>query len=156
MTVKRKRNRHGSGNGGDSKRQRISDQMISKDSVVKQAVLSQYYTQVVSLRRYLLSKLPPTSKLRRKKILSFDKRKQPDSIVDASFSRFLDQTIVGVRTCRDVSFQERSEKWVSFSQRVDTSDSTFTNLTGIGIYSQSEVGFTPGSAASYSSADSND
>jgi telomerase reverse transcriptase len=137
MAVKRKRTRHGHENGGDQKRQRLSSYSKSKDPVIKQAVLAQYYPQVLSLREFLLSKLPSTSKLRRKKINSVGKSYQEQ---DRTFADFLDQSLIGVSKCQDVTQDERRKQWTSFSQHAELSTSTFANTSGVGIYSQSEVG----------------
>ena len=143
MADKRKRKRCGSGIdtsvGGATKRQRILQNPKTKDAVVKDAVLAQYYPKVVSLREYLVSKLPPTSKIRKKKILSFGKNFGSNREENEAFSKFLDQTIIGVRNYQEISPQERTKQWSSFSQRIDTSDSTFANLTGVGLFSQAEV-----------------
>ena len=139
MAGKRKRNRSGIGIAGDAKRQRTSGQLNTKNSIVKEAVLAQYYSQVVSLRQYLISKLPPASKIRKKKILSFGRNKVTAKDSDNDFSDFLDGTLIGVRDCIEVSQLERVQQWQSYSQHVDASESTFGNLTGVGIYSQSEV-----------------
>ena len=145
MAGKRKRKRSGNGNDianeGNHKYPKNSGVSKSKDSVVKDAVLAQYYPRVMSLREYLVSKLPPTSKLRKKKILAFGKNRTPNREGDDAFSKFMDQTIVGIRNDKEISPQERSQQWTSFSQRLDTSDSTLANITGAGIFSQSEVNF---------------
>lgn len=140
MAGKRKRRRSGRGDRGDqgdSKRQRISGALNSKDPIVKQAVLAQYYPRVLSLRQYLLSKLPSASKIRKKKILSVGRSPRPDGKDETVFSNFLDQTLVGVIEQKEVSSEERIQQWTSFSQRADTSD--FANLSGVSIFSQSEV-----------------
>jgi hypothetical protein len=143
MTGKRKRNRPGQGKGGDSKRQKTTTScnwnVSGKQPLVQHAVLAQYYPQVLSLREYLLSKLPPTSKTRRKKISSVGKKARPNAQNDEVFATFLDRTLIGVRSNKDVPQQERLQQWTSFTQHVDTSDSGFANLSGVGIYSQSEV-----------------
>ena len=144
MAGKRKRQRPGSGNnivlGGGLKRQRPSGYPQSKESIVRDAVFAQYYPRVISLREYLISKLPTTSKIRKKKILSFGKNITSNGEEeDGTFSDFLDQTIIGVRNYVDISPQERIQQWTSFSQRLDTSNSTLANLIGAGMFSQSEV-----------------
>jgi telomerase reverse transcriptase len=140
MAGQRKRTRHG-GIEGDQKRQRIFGNTNGKDPVVKHAVLAQYYSQVFSLREYLLTKLPITSKIRRKKILKLGR----DQILgngggQNALARFMDQTLIGVLKDNEVTQEERERQWTSFSQRVDISDSTFANLSGAGLISQSEVG----------------
>jgi len=138
-----KRKRHAHGTEGDHKRQRVSGPSSGKDPVVKHAVLSKYYSQVVSLREYILTKLPASSKIRRKKILSVG-RKTPsqsgDAESDRKLSEFLDQTLVGVLKNIDVPQDERWRQWTAFSQRADDSVSTLANLSGTGVFSQTEVG----------------
>jgi telomerase reverse transcriptase len=139
MAGKRKRNRPGREIQGENKRQRISGNFNSKDPVIKTAVLAQYYPKVLSLREYLLSKLPTTSKIRRKKILSVGKKPQ-SSEGEHTLNILLDQTLVGVSKHKEVSQEERLQQWASFSQRADTSDSNIGNTTAIGRFSQLEVG----------------
>lgn len=137
MAGKRKRSRPNHRAEGDQKRQKISETSSSKESVVKEALLAQFYPQVISLRAFLILKLPPSSKVRRKKILSVGKT--PDSEADQKLSKFLDQTLVGVSKHKGVSQEERWQQWTTFSQKADDSIS-FANTTGVGIFSQSEVG----------------
>jgi telomerase reverse transcriptase len=137
MAGKRKRSRPSHRAEGDQKRQKTSEPANSKDSVVKEALLAQFYPQVLSLRQFLISKLPPTSKVRRKKIFSVGKK--PDSEADQKLSKFLDQTLIGVSKHKGVSQEERWQQWTTFSQKADDSIS-FANVTGVGIFSQSEVG----------------
>jgi telomerase reverse transcriptase len=136
MASKRKRSRPNH-IGGGQKRQKISDTSKSKESVVKEALLAQFYPQVLSLREYLLSKLRPSSKVRRRKILSFGKK--ADSETDQKLSNFLDQTLIGVTKHNGVSQEERWQQWTTFSQKADDSTS-FANSSGAGLFSQSEVG----------------
>jgi len=137
MTGKRKRARPKHRAECGPKRQKLSDSSNSKDAVVKQALLAQFYPQVLSLREFLISKLPPSSKIRRKKILSVGKKRESET--DQKLSKFLDQTLVGVSKHKGVSQEERLQQWTTFSQRADDSVS-FANTTGVGIFSQSEVG----------------
>jgi telomerase reverse transcriptase len=137
MVGKRKRPRPNHRVHGAQKRQKISERSNSQDLVVKEAVLAQFYPQVLSLRDFLISKLPANSKVRRKKILSVGKK--PDSEADQKLSKHLDQTLVGVSKQVVISQQERWHQWATFSQKADDSVS-FANLTGAGMFSQSEVG----------------
>jgi telomerase reverse transcriptase len=136
MAGKRTRSRPNHGTGGDQKRQKISEASNRKDSVVKEALLAQFYPQVFSLRGYLISKLPPASKIRRRKILSVGKK--TDSEAGQKLSQFLDQTLVGVSKHQRDSQEERWRQWTTFSQKADDSTS-FANLSGAGLFSQSEV-----------------
>jgi hypothetical protein len=143
MAGKRKRHRPGPGSQGDAKRQKVATSLNggSQDPVVKNAVLAQYYLRVLSLREYLLSKLPPTSKIRRKKIFTFGRKAgQETSGPDQSLANALDQILIGVSRDSQSSQEERWRQWASFSHRAaDTSASTLANLSGIGLFSQSEV-----------------
>lgn len=141
--AKRKRNRQAAhGCGSDYKRQRtLAPLTTGKNSggAINQPVLVQYYPQVLSLRQYLISKLPSTSRIRRKKILSIGAKARPDGKDETQFSSFLDQTLVGHRKLENIFEDERLQQWATFTQRADTSDSGFANLTVSGIYSQSDV-----------------
>jgi hypothetical protein len=142
MAGKRKRHRPGQGGRGDAKRQRIATSLngSSQDPVVKNAVLAQYYLRVLSLREYLLSKLPPTSKIRRKKILTVGRKAgQETSEHEQVLANALGQILIGVSRDSLDSQGERWRQWPSFSQRADTSASTLANLSEIELFSQSEV-----------------
>lgn len=138
MAGKRRRTRHGI--EGDQKRQKISGNTNGKDPVVKQALLAQYYPKVFSLREYLLSKLPTTSKIRRKKISKLGRHHDlGNGEHQSSLAQFLDQTLIGVLKDDGVPREERVQQWSSFSQRADILDSNFGDLSGAGVFSQSEV-----------------
>jgi telomerase reverse transcriptase len=137
MAGKRKRSRTNHRIDSDHEGRKIADHSKSRDSVVKDALLAQFYPQVISLREFLISKLPPSSKIRRKKILSVGKK--ADSEIDQKLSKLLDQTLVGVSKHKGVSQEERWQQWTTFSQKADDSVS-FANQSGVGIFSQSEVG----------------
>lgn len=70
----------------------------SKGSVARgnhtHPVISLYYRQVLSLRQYLLSQLPVTSKLRRRRITAL--RASPDRTNVQPLADLLDTTIVGL------------------------------------------------------------
>ncbi len=139
MAGKRKRSRSGNGpRGGDQKRQRVSRWLSGKEPVIKQALLNQYYPRVLSLREYLLSRLPSTSKVRKKKICSLGKGIEAKE-KNCNLAQFLDQTLVGVLKDAGHSEEERQQQWTTFSQQ-NSDDSHFANLSGIGVYSQVEVG----------------
>jgi telomerase reverse transcriptase len=139
MAGKRKRSRTNHRIGSDQEGRKIADHSKNRDSVVKDVdvLLAQFYPQVISLREFLISKLPPSSKIRRKKILSVGKK--ADSEIDQKLSKLLDRTLVGVSKHKGVSQEERWQQWTTFSQKADDSVS-FANQSGVGIFSQSEVG----------------
>lgn len=171
---KRKRNRAGAGAGAatgtgtgltdlNNKRQKVSGDFRNKDPPVKQALLTKYYPDVLSLRDYLLSKLPVSSKVRKKKLLSVGRKTSANTedLVgrggddgddddnddnddgndeDRVLGNFLDGTLIGVSSNNGLSQEDRLKEWNSFSQRGDTSVSTIANSSSTDIYSQSEVG----------------
>jgi telomerase reverse transcriptase len=143
MAGKRKRERPGQGTERRQKRQRVAGAFNGPrgNPPVRDALLAQYYPHVCSLREYLLSKLPPTSKIRRRKILSVGRNlARQTGECDQALSDALDRTLIGVSKHSVVSPHERWLEWASFSQRMDTSVSTFANITGAEALSQSEVG----------------
>lgn len=128
MAGKRKRPKSGRSDSPGDKRQRISPAKALQEGVVRQNLLSQYYSKVLTLREYLLSKLPPSSKVRRKKIISVTARGSTD-VVDGDLdneclARHLDGTLVGVSYETSESKVERWKQWTSFSQVADNSEST--------------------------------
>lgn len=133
---KRKRSRHDA--SGDQKRQRTTGESNAKHPVVRHALLERYYPAVLTLREYLISRLPTGSKIRRKKILSVGRRENEDN----ELGGFLDQTLIGVSTNSDLSQGERWRLWTTFSQKADDSIS-FVNSNATAIFSQSEVGLWP-------------
>lgn len=140
MAGKRKRKSHGNRGGGCQKRQKIALNTEGNGPVVKSALLVQFYPQVLTLRQYLLSRLPANSKVRKKKIRNVGKNSSPNHTEeDERFCSFLDQTLVGVTKRTEVLQDERWKQWNTFSQRADESASTLANLTGVGTFSQSEV-----------------
>lgn len=133
-----------------NKRQKASGDTHRKDPPVKQTLLAKYYPNVLCLRDYLLSKLPVSSKVRRKKLLSVghklarniehqgDDHEEEDE--DHLLGDFLDSTLIGVSLNHELSHENRLKEWVSFSQKGDISVSTIANSSGNDVYSQSEVG----------------
>jgi telomerase reverse transcriptase len=136
MPQKRKRTRQTPQSSGQ-KRQKTSNPQNSKEPIIKHALLAHYYPHIFTLREYLLRRLPHTSKIRRKKILSIGRN--ADAELEEELGKFLDQTLIGESVCLEVSRQERWSQWVSFSQKGDDSVSTLVNLNSPGVFSQSEV-----------------
>ncbi|PQE12601.1 Telomerase reverse transcriptase protein [Rutstroemia sp. NJR-2017a BBW] len=145
MRGKRKRDRGSKEAAEFTKRQKVTGSLRGSEPRVKDALLSQYYPSVLSLREYLLSRLPKTSKIRRKKILGVGRRKstktgdsQDDTDDERVLADFLDRTLVGVSTY-EISQEDRQEGWNTFSQRGDTSISTIGNLSSGGLFCQSDI-----------------
>jgi telomerase reverse transcriptase len=144
MAGKRKRKRPNNSHelNNPEKRQRITSPtkvIIPKDLVIKQALLSQFYPEVLTLREYLLSRLPSTSKIRRKKVLHVGSSKDTDANANQALSSFLDRTLVGVTKSRNGKKEDRWKHWGTFSQKLDESVSTLIDLNSVGRYSQSDV-----------------
>ncbi|GKT48289.1 uncharacterized protein ColSpa_08470 [Colletotrichum spaethianum] len=112
-------------------------------SQVKHSVLQQYYDTVQTLREYLLSKLPGSSRLRRKKIASLGKDEiQPskeghDLILELSL--LLDTTLVCTHHRPQAQTDSRWEQWRSFSQKADESIVSASGDLASATCSQSEV-----------------
>lgn len=147
MVQKRKRSRLEQSTEGGNKRLKISAVKPLNEGLVSKSLLSQYYLEVLTLREYLLSKLPPSSKVRRKKILSLNCHKpctcvDETELEDVALSRYLDQTLVGVAEGFETTKDERWKQWSTFSQSADNSESTVRSSKGDGECSQSEVRIT--------------
>lgn len=144
MTGKRKRKRPGNATESQEKRQKTSTSISNtslaapKDSVIKQALLTQFYSGVFTLREYLLSKLPSTSKIRRKKILNIGRSRSPGEDGDQRISSFIDKTLVGVLPQSDGSKEDRRQQWENLSQKADDSMSSIDSKA-VGKISLSEV-----------------
>jgi hypothetical protein len=143
MTGKRKRRTDHSVEGAN-KRYRLSPGKPLGDGLVRYSLLSHYYMKVLTLREYLLSKLPATSKKRRKKVIYVNSTCGPPSaiggIVDQhALAWHLDQTLVGVSEEAGVYNDERWKQWTSFSQLADYSESTIRSGKGSGDSSLCEV-----------------
>ncbi|KAH0423512.1 telomerase reverse transcriptase [Colletotrichum camelliae] len=117
-------------------------------NAVRQPILLQYYDDVQNLREYLLSRLPSSSRLRRKKIAciglsraSLAKEALP---AEADLSRLLDSTLVCMHRQTKARAESRWKDWRSFSQKGNDSkcdDSTISLSGGLAgaTCSQSEI-----------------
>jgi hypothetical protein len=143
MARKRKRSRQEQSVEIGNKRLRACASKPTNGSLVKRGLLSQYYPKVLTLREYLLSTLPESSKVRRKKILAVKSRLQRGRIEevehdDLCLAEYLDQTLVGIQE-EGLPQNERWKQWTCFSQRADNSESTVQSGDGHGNCFQSEV-----------------
>ena len=156
-TKKRKRAGPTSGPSGDDsrmKRPRTQSQPSSRGespsviaATTQHAVLNQLYPRVCSLRVYVLSRLPSTSKIRRRKVAAVGRADgAPGSTLseaERSVAALLDQTLVGVSseesTCK-VPADNRLEQWAAFSQKGDESYVTLSDGIAGSKFSQTEVG----------------
>lgn len=134
--MKRKRK---SNSACDSKRQRTEDSHFARHPIVP--LLSQYYQEVHSLRTYLVSRLPKSSKKRRRRLLHYGLQPVNDDsiIVEQSVVELLDSILVG--TSKHVSTQEldQLDQDISvFTQQVSETDISVSPSAG--HLRQSEVG----------------
>ncbi|SPO00927.1 related to telomerase reverse transcriptase [Cephalotrichum gorgonifer] len=124
-----------------SKRQRCEANKHNNQarSSVTHSLLAQYYPSVLTLRSYVLSKLPSTSRIRRKKIARIGKDPGPLSEAETQVSHLLDTTLVGVPEKSKDQSGERWKKFESFSQRNDESSVTLSDVFGKATFSQAEI-----------------
>ncbi|KAI0841960.1 hypothetical protein F5Y06DRAFT_164723 [Hypoxylon sp. FL0890] len=97
-------------------------------------VLNQFYSQVLTLRNYVLSRLPSTSRLRRKKVAAVGTVKRPSdsppSDVERSLGNLLDSTLVGIQGELQGPEDYLLEGWKNFSQKGDESYVTLSDGVG--------------------------
>jgi len=145
--MKRKRNAH-PGGGPPKKARRPADQSaVATMAFVEHPVLARLYPDVLSLRHYLLSRLPASSKSRRRKLSQLGHQHLRDEGTapradDLELGELLDTTLVGALPTiaaekREEAAKERDRDIESFSQQLPltTSASTFK----AGYFLQSEV-----------------
>lgn len=111
---------------------------------VQHAVLDQYYPQLLTLRDYVLLKLPATSRIRRRKIAST--RSSPAvsngeiTDIERAVGQVLDTTLVGVAQQTKCIPDKRWEQWETYaSQKGDESHVTLSDGLAGARFSQSEV-----------------
>lgn len=105
--------------------------MIDRSSnamcIVRDRLLTQYYNSVLTLRQYILLKLPETSKARRKLISSIGRVEAKDNaekqVLLDSLSSYLDETLVGEVDGTDLLGVMYQQRWAEFSQKQDNSRS---------------------------------
>ncbi|KAI2640394.1 hypothetical protein GGS26DRAFT_156610 [Hypomontagnella submonticulosa] len=113
------------------KGRRDESNQITAPLQVQHTVLNQFYSQVPTLRDYILSKLPVTSRLRRRKVAAVgvrDKASIPVLLdIEQSLGVLLDNTLVGVRSEQHHPEENRLEGWKTFSQKGDESYVTLSS-----------------------------
>ncbi len=113
---------------------------------VQHPVLHRFYPSVLTLRQYCLSRIPLTSKKRRRQLELLGRHGDAGPVagattVDTDLCELLDKTLVGV--CKDdnngdrTEEHDRAEQLLRFSQQV-TSGSDIT-VTAVQPLSQAEV-----------------
>lgn len=148
--VKRKSATLGSDGGRTAKRAKTATKVPgnahSGGHPVRHALLSRLYPNLFTLREYVLAKLPPSSRLRRKKIASIGRQdarpgnsSHPSPDVEAALGHLLDTTLVGSYNKPPAQSDNRWEQWANFSQKGDDSYVTLTDGSAGALFSQREV-----------------
>lgn len=106
-------------------------------------LLRQYYPQVTTLRAYLVSALPKTSKKRRRNLQNYGRglidEGTSTSTVDHGLAYLLDHAVVGSSEVADADVEESVlEDLTVFTQQV--SDGSGTVASSSGVLQQAEVG----------------
>jgi hypothetical protein len=146
--MKRKRSAHVGGKPPKRARGAVDQSPSATTADVEHPVLSRLYPHVTSLRQYLLSRLPTSSKSRRRKLGQLGLQHGQDATtareIDVKLGNLLDSVVVGVlpssadAAVREKAAQERERDLESFSQQLpaETTAGTFKP----GYFLQSEVG----------------
>ncbi|KAI6350784.1 hypothetical protein MCOR25_010392 [Pyricularia grisea] len=111
---------------------------------VTHLVLSQYFPCLQTLREHLLSSLPSSSRIRRRKIAAIGDRVDgkdgaADKTLEAAVAHLLDSTIVAASEERAAPSDGRWEQWANFSQRGDESYVTLSDGVTKALFCQSEI-----------------
>ncbi|OQO07688.1 hypothetical protein B0A48_07385 [Cryoendolithus antarcticus] len=140
--VKRKRGR-AAGSQPSAKRQcstRTDLGVAQNSNHPTNPLLAQYYSEVHSLRTYLVSRLPKSSKKRRRRLLQYGRDNAPSSasISDTELASLLDTTIVGTSEQVAVATLADVENDISvFTQQLTETD--ISVLSNTGSLQQSEI-----------------
>lgn len=118
--------------------------LIQIKGQVRHTFLQQHYDVVQTLRGYLLSKLPGSSRLRRKKIAALGKDQAPwariqDHDIIPELASLLDTTLVCTQHHPEAQVDSRWEQWRSFSQKADDSIVSLSGGLAQATSSQSEI-----------------
>ncbi|KAI1368000.1 hypothetical protein F5Y08DRAFT_20053 [Xylaria arbuscula] len=154
MTRPRKRKRSASAAEGTTDNPPVHDDKRKKNGNVKSGgypltsrlvhpVLGQYFPCVQSLREYILTHLPSSSRLRRRKISAIGiVNRSPDCKlpdIERSLGALLDTTLVGHSHSTTDEGASRMEEWKTFSQRGDESYLTISNGVAGHVESQALI-----------------
>ncbi|QPC66784.1 hypothetical protein HYE67_009015 [Fusarium culmorum] len=112
----------------------------SRDTLVKRDLLDRCYDKVTTLREYILLKLPPRSRLRRKKVASVGEGDDVGEL-ESNLSRLLDTSLV----CFDNDQQNvkdddmRKKQLIEFTQKGDESYVSLSDGVLGSVFSQDEI-----------------
>jgi hypothetical protein len=99
--------------------------------------LSPFYARLLSLRRYLAFKLPPASKVRRRRVLAYGRAAAASNDANTEeLAQLLDSTVVGLSERSALEIEERSEALARFSRESSTLTKSSLDSSG---NAQSEV-----------------
>jgi telomerase reverse transcriptase len=130
---------------GSKRKNTGNDALISKkpkisaaDTLVRRDLLERCYARVSTLREHIISKLPSSSRLRRRKISSLGRSTSPPDL-ETHLAHVLDTSLVCPNVDAKDTEDTRWQQWLSFSQKGDESYVSISNGINGSIYSQSEV-----------------
>lgn len=146
--------RHGHANptffdmsSGPKRKNNYNDASVSKkqavsgnDTPVRRHLLQRCYASVATLREHVLSRLPRSSRLRRRKIASIGAGEDVGE-TEAALARLLDASLVCGSEYEGETRETRWQQWLSFSQKGDESNVTISGGVAGSIFCQSEVCF---------------
>ena len=121
------------------KRPRHEHNERTPQKAIGHPILTQYYPTVLTLREYVLSRLPSTSRIRRKKIFRIGRGPSPLSETETRVSHLLDTTLVGAPEISKEQLDERWKERVTYSQMNEESEVTLSDVFGKATFSQAEV-----------------
>lgn len=145
VVKKRKRAEDGTEHEGPARqRRRLPGHHLQSADAVKHALLAQYYPKIQTLRQYLLDNLPPTSRIRRRKIEACEAHaSENQDTVRVQLANLLDTTLLGLHICPEeiakTHSKSRLQQWIGYSQK-DDSHVTISNGDASAIHFQSKVG----------------
>lgn len=107
---------------------------LARDDVAGHShpVISLYYSQVLTLRQYLLRQIPLSSKSRRRRIVSIRHGQAPVETNDdggsGQLASFLDTTLIGILTdSHSTCNEKRRQELAAFTQSQSRSEQTSTD-----------------------------
>ncbi|KAI1356484.1 hypothetical protein F5Y01DRAFT_78865 [Xylaria sp. FL0043] len=128
--------------GSPFKKKKSGSQYLTKPRL-RHPVLSQYYPHVQSLREYIITQLPPSSRIRRRKISAIGivnkSHSSPLTDIERSLGALLDNTLIGYPNPKAEEGISRMDGWKDFSQRGDESYVTLSNGVAGFVESQALV-----------------
>ena len=125
------------------KRAKACDGAIHQSQPVSHPLLSRLYPHIQTLRDYILSRLPASSRLRRKKISSVGLQSETSgkAVTEAELgvARLLDCTVVAYSSLPETQTDDRWQQLTTFSQKGDESYVTLSDGYAGASFSQTEV-----------------